>query len=614
MKKIFTLAAISLMAIGAYAQDQNPKAESWYVNNEDGTLKDVYVANSDPSAMSVVEFSTENVTGTHTSGPIAGYIDGELPLEENVDNSWSGIQTKELSKDGSVAPFYYVQGTGNPVNIDKIQFEEIITDDEPTGVWRANWDDAYYEIDGSNGLPTNGTYVTLTPKVNGTFIVAAWINKSNREVYVVKKSDMKALAPNTEVKASGYVNGTNWGDDEVAEDSPLYGYPMYQESIEISDAYIVGAGNQATWAYLTFDAEADETYYVFNKSTQIGFSGYEFTPEDNGDGDGNEGGEEGTTSIEESWEVYDIVDGVATLKSDYVANSDASAMSVVEFSTDNVKGTHTSGPIAGYIDGPELPLAENVDNTWGGLSNKALSADGSIATFYYVQGKGNPVNLAKIDFEEVVTDGVPTGVYRAKWDDAYYEPDGSNGLPTNGTYVTLTPSVDGTFTVAAWINKGDREIYVVKGSDMIALSYAKGEIKASGYNNGIVYTEDETADSNILGYPMYQEEFNTLDENGNDTWIMPESTNQQVEAYLTFAAEADETYYIFNKSTQIGFSGFEFEYEDVSTGIEGIEFSITEIETSTNDANAPIYNLAGQRVTKNAKGILIQNGKKYIAK
>ena len=32
------------------------------------------------------------------------------------------------------------------------------------------------------------------------------------------------------------------------------------------------------------------------------------------------------------------------------------------------------------------------------------------------------------------------------------------------------------------------------------------------------------------------------------------------------------------------------------------------------DVNAPIYNLAGQRVTKAAKGILIQNGKKFVVK
>lgn len=32
------------------------------------------------------------------------------------------------------------------------------------------------------------------------------------------------------------------------------------------------------------------------------------------------------------------------------------------------------------------------------------------------------------------------------------------------------------------------------------------------------------------------------------------------------------------------------------------------------DANAPIFNLAGQRVSKDAKGILIQNGKKFVVK
>ena len=32
------------------------------------------------------------------------------------------------------------------------------------------------------------------------------------------------------------------------------------------------------------------------------------------------------------------------------------------------------------------------------------------------------------------------------------------------------------------------------------------------------------------------------------------------------------------------------------------------------DENAPIYNIMGQRVNKNTKGILIQNGKKFIVK
>lgn len=43
----------------------------------------------------------------------------------------------------------------------------------------------------------------------------------------------------------------------------------------------------------------------------------------------------------------------------------------------------------------------------------------------------------------------------------------------------------------------------------------------------------------------------------------------------------------------------------------GISSAVTD---KKDDANAPVYNLNGQRVTKNAKGMLIQNGKKFLNK
>lgn len=46
----------------------------------------------------------------------------------------------------------------------------------------------------------------------------------------------------------------------------------------------------------------------------------------------------------------------------------------------------------------------------------------------------------------------------------------------------------------------------------------------------------------------------------------------------------------------------------VSTDVSGIN----EIKADKLDVNAPVYNLAGQRVNANAKGILIQNGNKFI--
>ena len=46
----------------------------------------------------------------------------------------------------------------------------------------------------------------------------------------------------------------------------------------------------------------------------------------------------------------------------------------------------------------------------------------------------------------------------------------------------------------------------------------------------------------------------------------------------------------------------------VSTGISGT------VVASKVNTNAPIYNLAGQKVSKSYKGVVIQNGKKFVQK
>ena len=323
MKKIFTLVVVALSAISANAQ-----TESWNVNNADGTLKADYKANTDASKMSVVSFSTTNVTGTHTSGPIAGYIDGPTtPLKPNVDNTWGGISKKALSSDGSVPTFYYVKGKGNPVNLDKVKWEEKVTDEVPTGEYRAYWNDSYYNPDGTAGLPKNGTYVTLKAATDGKMRVAVWINKGSRDVYIAKASDCKALRFGTEVIASGYINNQN---NDVEEGSPLKGYPKYQENIatkgtEGSDAYVIGAGNQAVWVYLTFIAKANETYYIFNKNTQIGFSGFEFTP-----GETSLGINSIANSVEKSVKGYYTLDGAKV-------NAPVNGITIVKYSDGTAK-------------------------------------------------------------------------------------------------------------------------------------------------------------------------------------------------------------------------------------------------------------------------------------
>lgn len=284
---LLSVAAVAAMAAAANAQT----VETWSVVNEDGTLKAEYVPNSDPTAMSVVSFSTPNLDGIQTSGPVAGYIDGSsVPLEANVDNTWQGLKTEpNIEPHDGISVFYAIPGKGNPVNLNKITWEEITTDGEGTGVFRANWNDSYYVPDGSAGLPQNGTYIKFTPKAAGELKVAVWVNKGRREVFVVKDSDAKALPLVTDVKISGYINGVRneapegetavltYHDNIVTEaDAKLAADPNAE--VTEQDAWsIAGTQNQAAWVYLTFNVNANETYWVFNKSSQIGFGGYWFT-------------------------------------------------------------------------------------------------------------------------------------------------------------------------------------------------------------------------------------------------------------------------------------------------------------------------------------------------
>lgn len=76
------------------------------------------------------------------------------------------------------------------------------------------------------------------------------------------------------------------------------------------------------------------------------------------------------------------------------------------------------------------------------------------------------------------------------------------------------------------------------------------------------------------------------------------------------------TYFVNACGSKITCNGFVFipgatsigniSFAGAGTGINGITVD------GADNANAPVFNLAGQRVSKDAKGILIQNGKKFI--
>jgi hypothetical protein len=79
--------------------------------------------------------------------------------------------------------------------------------------------------------------------------------------------------------------------------------------------------------------------------------------------------------------------------------------------------------------------------------------------------------------------------------------------------------------------------------------------------------------------------------------------NRPVLGFVDFAVEAGKTYWLFNPKSQIGIYGFYFQ----AGGADGIASVKKEL-----DSNAPCYNLAGQKVSKDYKGVKVQNGKKFF--
>jgi hypothetical protein len=72
---------------------------------------------------------------------------------------------------------------------------------------------------------------------------------------------------------------------------------------------------------------------------------------------------------------------------------------------------------------------------------------------------------------------------------------------------------------------------------------------------------------------------------------------------------ANKAYYIYTGTAAPAKSlSFAFTDDDATTAIE------LPNTTTTTDANAPIYDLSGRRVTSPTKGIYIQGGKKFVVK
>ena len=246
--------------------------------------------------------NTEIGGGAQQITPGAPIEGKENTYEVASVGAWNDV-TWGLKNQGDI-DFWYVTGTGNPY-VDMLCVQNSKDGELVEGSYKADY--IYYEPDGSVGMPITGLYYKFTASAQGAFKVKVWANKGNRKTFVVNAATQQA----ERLYASGYINGVNdeagkkklltveqvdsvhhiyiYGnyeaalekgkaDDQTQEDFEAKIAQMKEEAdaMAIERQYVIGNGNQNFWGWLTFDVEPGEEYWVFQHSSQIGFGGFEF--------------------------------------------------------------------------------------------------------------------------------------------------------------------------------------------------------------------------------------------------------------------------------------------------------------------------------------------------
>ena len=150
----------------------------------------------------------------------------------------------------------------------------------------------------------------------------------------------------------------------------------------------------------------------------------------------------------------------------------------------------------------------------------------------------------------------------------YCEGNGVNGTLTGGSVYYFEPSINGSITVGFVLNAG--KAFYVQESD----------------GTNVTFTCTNAEGESI-----------TLDNGG--------TVEEKLTGGLaTFAVTSGKKYAVYCTGSKLGFYGFKF--EGGTDGIASVKVAA--------EQNVPLYNLAGQKVDKSCKGVVIQNGKKVVIK
>ena len=563
MKKIFTLFAVAAMALTAGAQEK-----------------------------ALFDYST-----TYQDGQVISTAKAKLTLGNDM-KEWKTAASK-------ISAESYLSDFGQTVTITNDDGEQVEQFSVVTVTGSNNPKDQAESGKGSGincsegktsaRLPQNGSYYIFTPTVSGK-VQAGIVLNVDKPLYLIDATDAVATE-------DGYL--------EVALPAAnLHNYVVKDaegNEVALADASDGKGGmvvSDKVTGTLEFDAEAGKTYYFFCAGSKLGCFGYIFTPS----------GEAPNLVETILWEGEALVTGWANQP--YLLSDGGVELSNV--------GAKVGDILRFYMSAP--------DNTW-----QLELIEGHWGPQYVRWSEQQLYNEDGSERESVIVDLTNVGYAEITITEEML----ANALASKGWGGVFVLNGDGNLTVTklSLLSEGG---YVPpqEGEKVSLIDYF-----TSNWNG------EETNTHNADGTVTYNgKQWGGLsawlcDEEGNPTdWSsytklvfeFAEPTPAACQGFVQCVGESDDVNNTWWGNAGITKLECPFEDKDMSQvkqaalqAAEEATYQISAIYLVKNidpegieervyvvgfDANAPVYNLAGMRVGKDYKGIVIQNGRKFIQK
>lgn len=207
------------------------------------------------------------------------------------------------------------------------------------------------------------------------------------------------------------------------------------------------------------------------------------------------------------------------------------------------------------------------------------------------------LNAGTFTFTPYRTTTIGTAGYTTWSNSEKYEIDDTN---VDDVYVV---SADGTSKVTLTSKKGSTfpagEGVIIKGSGEVKINAVASAATATTIGTNYLVGSGNSEKSDIVATEGKTYVFSWDGTNASSVGFYKASGSGKLAAHKAYLELPSTT-------PARDFVGFDFGGE--TTGIANVDVN------ANFDANAPMYNLAGQRVGKNYKGVVIQNGKKMLMK